>query len=90
VHPDWRAAYLEEFGGAETAARRFLNGVGNLSALKGQPDNLYKCFLPHSSGEWASESGGAGFLHPEGVYEPEGVSCGRCFIDGCVDTSIRR
>ncbi|APD47026.1 MULTISPECIES: Eco57I restriction-modification methylase domain-containing protein [unclassified Synechococcus] len=71
VHPDLRAAYLEEFEG-QNGSQAFLNAVGNYPLLKGSQTNLYKCFLPQA---WrvASDQGVQGFLHPEGVYDdPKG------------------
>ena len=71
VHPDLRAAYLEEFEG-QNGSLAFLNAVANYPLLKGSQTNLFKCFLPQA---WrvASSQGVQGFLHPEGVYDdPKG------------------
>ncbi len=66
-----REAWIEEVEDTE-ATQAFLNAPQNYPALIGQQTNLYKCFLPQA---WmiTSESGAAGFLHPEGLYEdPKG------------------
>lgn len=66
-----REAYLDEhveFAGMQG----FLNAEQNYPLLRKTPANLFKCFLPRA---WDStnESGAAGFLHPEGVYDdPKG------------------
>jgi len=62
------------YGAYEEAAatQNFLNGLQNYPLLKGMQTNLYKCFLPQA---WmiGKESGVAGFLHPEGIYDdPKG------------------
>jgi len=83
VHPDLRAAYLEEFDGAD-GSQAFLNAVGNYPLLKGSQTNLYKCFLPQA---WrvASDQGCRGSCIRKGsMTTRRAVSCGRCFIDGCV------
>ena len=70
-HPGLREDWLEELEQAE-ATQAFLNARQNYPLLAGQKANLYKCFLPQA---WmaATESGVAGLLHPEGVYDdPKG------------------
>jgi hypothetical protein len=66
-NPAQRAAYFSEF--TEFAGTQaFLNAAQNYHLLKGQQNNLYKCFLPRA---WSvnNAQGVAGFLHPEGVYD---------------------
>ena len=66
-----RQFWLTELEQAE-ATQAFLNSKQNYPGLAGQRTNLYKCFLPQA---WMIENrqGGAGFLHPEGVYDdPKG------------------
>jgi hypothetical protein len=69
--PELEAAWLGEMEDSE-GTQNFLNAVVNYPALIGQKANLYKCFLPRA---WniSSNSGVAGFLHPEGIYDdPKG------------------
>ena len=64
-------AWLADVEDSE-ATQAFLNATQNYPALARQKTNLFKCFLPQA---WmiGSESGVAGFLHPEGIYdEPKG------------------
>ena len=66
-----RDAWLSDIEDSE-ATQAFLNATQNYAALAGQQTNLFKCFIPQA---WmiASQSGVAGFLHPEGVYDdPKG------------------
>ncbi len=68
---DLRSDYLAAYEDA-AATQNFLNGLQNYPLLKGMQTNLYKCFLPQS---WTNlkDSGVAGFLHPEGIYDdPKG------------------
>lgn len=63
--------YLEAYQEAG-GTQNFLNGLQNYADLKKIQTNLYKCFLPQS---WmvGNESGVAGFVHPEGIYDdPKG------------------
>ncbi len=59
--------WFDELTEAE-GTQHFLNGSQNYPQLKGMQANLYKCFLPQS---WwlMNESGFAGFLHPDGIYD---------------------
>ncbi|MCY3837227.1 MAG: hypothetical protein OXH09_01000 [Gammaproteobacteria bacterium] len=79
---DSRDEAFEEFAGLREAwigdvedseaTQAFLNATQNYPTLAGQQTNLYKCFIPQA---WmiASETGVAGFLHPDGVYDdPKG------------------
>jgi hypothetical protein len=66
-----RSEYFAAFEEAE-GTQNFLNGLQNYSDLEGMKANLYKCFLPQA---WmvGSDTGVAGFLHPEGIYDdPKG------------------
>ena len=65
--PGLKEAYLGEFT-EFSGIQAFLNAEQNYPLLKGSSSNLYKCFLPQA---WmaTAESGVAGFLHPEGVYD---------------------
>jgi hypothetical protein len=65
--PGLQEAWTAELEEAE-ATQNFLNAFQNYPLLKGMKANLYKCFLPLG---WAlnSQSGVAGFLHPEGPYD---------------------
>ena len=66
-----RTAYLGEYGSSE-ATQSYLNATQNYPLSKGIKANLYKCFLPQA---WnvLRNTGVAGFLHPEGVYDdPKG------------------
>ena len=66
-----KSGYLAAFEEAE-GTQNFLNGLQNYSDLEGMKANLYKCFLPQA---WmvGSDTGVAGFLHPEGIYDdPKG------------------
>lgn len=63
--PQARVDYLIEcvaMGGLGT----FVNALQNYPMLKGQQNNLYKCFLPLV---WKIGSGVQALLHPEGVYD---------------------
>ena len=69
--PGLRAEWLADLEDSE-ATQAFLNTLQNYPSLSKQQTNLYKCFLPQV---WmvANESGTAGLLHPEGVYDdPKG------------------
>jgi len=59
--------YFSTYEKAE-GTQNYLNAYQNYPLLKGIQTNLYKCFLPQS---WmiGKNSGIAGFLHPEGVYD---------------------
>lgn len=59
--------YLKEYTSI-TGQQNFLNATENYFDLKGQQTNLYKCFLPQAW-QFASETGIAAFLHPDGVYD---------------------
>ncbi len=66
-----REAWIADVEDSE-ATQAFLNAIQNYAPLAKQQTNLYKCFLPQA---WmiGSESGVAGFLHPEGIYDdPKG------------------
>ena len=66
-----RQAWTADIEDSE-ATQTFLNATQNYPALAKQQTNLFKCFLPQA---WmiCSESGVAGFLHPEGIYDdPKG------------------
>ncbi|MCY4059599.1 MAG: hypothetical protein OXG44_16540, partial [Gammaproteobacteria bacterium] len=66
-----REAWISDVEDSE-ATQAFLNATQNYPALAGQQTNLYKCFIPQA---WriAGETGAAGFLHPDGVYDdPKG------------------
>ena len=66
-----REAWIGHVGDSE-ATQSFLNASQNYPALAGQQTNLFKCFLPQA---WmmSGDSGVAGFLHPEGIYDdPKG------------------
>ena len=68
---DLRSAWLTELEGAE-ATQTYLGARQNYPLLAGQQTNLYKCFVPQA---WmvTRETGVAGFLHPESVYDdPKG------------------
>ena len=60
---NWRTE-LEQADATQT----YLNARQNYPSLAGQQTNLYKCFLPQA---WMvqGESGVAGLLHPDGVYD---------------------
>ena len=64
---DLKSGYLAAFEEAE-GTQNFLNALQNYPLLKGMQTNLYKCFLPQA---WmvGSDTGVAGFLHPEGIYD---------------------
>lgn len=67
--PQARADYLAECVATEGLGQ-FLNAIQNYPLLKGQQNNLYKCFLPLV---WGVGSGVQALLHPEGVYDdPKG------------------
>ena len=69
--PGLRDAWIADVEDSE-APQSYLNATQNYPALAKQQTNLYKCFLPQA---WmiGSESGAAGFLHPEGIYDdPKG------------------
>ena len=71
ANAELRNTWLTELKEAE-GTQSFLSARQNYSVLEGQKTNLYKCFLPQA---WmiGSETGVAGFLHPEGVYDdPKG------------------
>ncbi|MDE0177883.1 MAG: hypothetical protein OXP36_04740 [Gammaproteobacteria bacterium] len=71
-----RDTWIDDVGDSE-ATQAFLNAAGNYPALAAQHVNLFKCFIPQA---WmlASETGIAGFLHPDGVYDdPKGGSLRR-------------
>ena len=76
-NPQWNyAANNTWIGDVEDseATQAFLNATQNYPALAAQHVNLFKCFIPQA---WmiASETGVAGFLHPDGVYDdPKGGS----------------
>jgi len=66
-----RDAWIADVEDSE-ATQVFLGARQNYATLAGQKTNLFKCFLPQA---WmiCSESGVAGFLHPEGIYDdPKG------------------
>ena len=68
---NFKSDYLSAYEDA-SATQNFLNSLQNYPALKGMQTNLYKCFLPQT---WSflRNSGVAGFLHPEGIYDdPKG------------------
>ena len=67
------SAWLSELANSVTT-QAFLSAKQNYPLLEGQRTNLYKCFLPQA---WmiGRETGVAGFVHPEGVYDdPNGGS----------------
>ena len=65
---DYFAAYEEA-----AATQNFLNSEQNYPVLEGMKANLYKCFLPQAWMIGREETGVAGFLHPEGIYDdPKG------------------
>lgn len=69
VMPQARADYLSECVATEGMGV-FLNSIQNYPLLRGQQNNLYKCFLPLV---WQLGSGVQALLHPEGVYDdPKG------------------
>jgi hypothetical protein len=63
--PQAKADFLAECVATEGMGQ-FLNAVQNYPLLKGQQNNLYKCFLPLV---WQIGSGVQALLHPEGVYD---------------------
>lgn len=63
--PHAKADFLAECVATEGMGQ-FLNAVQNYPLLKGQQNNLYKCFLPLV---WQIGSGVQALLHPEGVYD---------------------
>ena len=66
-----REAWLADVEDSE-ATQSFLNAIQNYPTLVKQKTNLFKCFLPQA---WMiiTESGVAGFLHPDGIYDdPKG------------------
>jgi len=63
--PQSRADYIAECVATEGIGA-FLNASQNYPLLKGQQNNLYKCFLPLV---WQIGSGVQALLHPEGVYD---------------------
>ena len=66
-----REAWIADLENSE-ATQAFLNATQNYPALTKQQTNLFKCFLPQAR-MIGSESGVAGFLHPEGIYDdPKG------------------
>ncbi|RLB65781.1 MAG: hypothetical protein DRH04_10130, partial [Deltaproteobacteria bacterium] len=68
LQSDYLAAYEDA-----AASQNFLNGLQNYPLLKGMQTNLYKCFLPQAWMVGRPETGVAGFLHPEGIYDdPKG------------------
>ena len=70
-HRGLREAWIADVEDSE-ATQGFLNAMQNYPALQKQQTNLFKCFLPQA---WmiGGESGVAGFLHPEGIYDdPKG------------------
>ena len=70
-HHGLREAWLADVEDSE-ATQAFLNAMQNYPALAKQKTNLFKCFLPQA---WmiSTESGVAGFLHPDGIYDdPKG------------------
>ena len=60
-------AYLNEYV-VTTASKSFLSASANYPELEGVQANLFKYFIPVSF-RVLSNSGVAGLLHPEGVYE---------------------
>ena len=67
--PQSRIDYISECLVTEGTGT-FLNALQNYPLLKGQQNNLYKCFLPLS---WRIGCGVQALLHPEGVYDdPKG------------------
>ena len=67
--PQARVDYLVECVAMEGLGT-FVNAMQNYPMLKGQQNNLYKCFLPLV---WKIGSGVQALLHPEGVYDdPKG------------------
>ena len=66
-HHGLREAWLADVEDSE-ATQSFLNAMQNYAALTKQQTNLFKCFLPQA---WmiSTESGVAGFLHPDGIYD---------------------
>ena len=70
-HHGLREAWIADVEDSE-ATQSYLNAVQNYPALARQKTNLFKCFLPQA---WmiSTESGVAGFLHPDGIYDdPKG------------------
>ena len=70
-HHGLREAWLADVEDSE-AMQSFLNAMQSYPALAKQQTNLFKCFLPQA---WmiSTESGVAGFLHPDGIYDdPKG------------------
>ena len=70
-HHGLREAWLANVEDSE-ATQSFLNAMQNYPTLAKQQTNLFKCFLPQA---WmiSTESGVAGFLHPDGIYDdPKG------------------
>ena len=66
-----REAWIADVEDSE-ATQAFLSATQNYPALAKQQTNLFKCFLPQA---WmiGGETGVAGFLHPEGIYDdPKG------------------
>ena len=66
-----RDAWISDVEDAEST-QAYVKAVQNYPALAGQKSNLFRCFLPQA---WmiGSDSGVAGFLHPEGIYDdPKG------------------
>ncbi|RRV84502.1 Eco57I restriction-modification methylase domain-containing protein [Stutzerimonas stutzeri] len=67
--PQARVDYLIECVAMEGLGT-FVNAEQNYPMLRGQQNNLYKCFLPLV---WKIGSGVQALLHPEGVYDdPKG------------------
>ena len=70
--PSTHAIYFSEYESL-SGEQAFLNAVQNYPLLKGQQVNMYKCFLPQAW-EFATTTGIAAFVHPDGVYDdPKGV-----------------
>ena len=70
-HVGLREAWIGDVEDSE-ATQTFLSATQNYAPLTGQKTNLFRCFLPQA---WmiGSNSGVAGFLHPEGIYDdPKG------------------
>ncbi|MCY4014386.1 MAG: hypothetical protein OXG82_16910 [Gammaproteobacteria bacterium] len=65
--PGLRDDWIRDVEDSE-GSQAFLNASQNYAVLARQKTNLYKCFVARA---WmlTDESGVAGFLHPEGVYD---------------------
>jgi hypothetical protein len=69
-----QASWLRELEEAE-GTQSFLNAGQNYPLLRGMQTNLYKCFIPVAWSLLSENTGTAGLLHPESLYDdPKGGS----------------